>query len=83
VDSTASAVEDGGVQNISRIKIYRTPIFVNGLYKLLLLDKRRWIQAQKRLKTEEFEYFAGVFGQTPSPHSKPHKFGTPLVHPHL
>ena len=42
-------------------------LFVNGLYKLLLLDKRRWIQAQKRLKTEEFEYFAGVFGQTPSP----------------
>ena len=26
VDSTASAVEDGGVQNISRIKIYRTLI---------------------------------------------------------
>ena len=26
MDSTASAVEDGGVQNISRIKIYRTPI---------------------------------------------------------
>ena len=26
VDSTASAVEDGGVHNISRIKIYRTAI---------------------------------------------------------
>ena len=36
--------------------ILETPSF-NNLYKLLLLDKRRWIQAQKRLKTEEFETF--------------------------
>ena len=28
------------------------------IYKLLLLDKRRWIQTQMRLKTEEFETFA-------------------------
>jgi len=31
VDSTALAVEDGGVQNISRIKIYRAPIKTNRL----------------------------------------------------
>ena len=31
VDSTASAVEDGGVQNISRIKIYQAPIKTNRL----------------------------------------------------
>ena len=29
VDSTAPAVEDGGVQNISGIKIYRTLIITN------------------------------------------------------
>ena len=59
--------------------ILETPSF-NNLYKLLLLDKRRWIQTQKRLKTEEFETYARVFIRTPSPCSKPHfTFGTPLI----
>ena len=46
VDSTVSAVEDGGVQNISRIKIYRTAIIQNRYYlsasQMLILNPSRY-----------------------------------------
>ena len=39
VYSTAIAFEDGGVQNISRIKIYRTPIILSPFALQMLMDR--------------------------------------------
>ena len=60
VDSTATAVEDGGVQNISRIKIYRTQIFSKSICNIFLLLKRRWLR-----KTKFFEDGGVLFSVHP------------------
>ena len=54
MDSKTTVFEDGGVQNISRIKINWTPINVNDLQKRTTnFQEKRFISKELRIRTQK------------------------------